>query len=335
MRKYMKVAVIGSGAIGSLVTGYLATKNTPVTLVTRKEQVAVLNKKGLIIDGVRGKRSISLPVVDKLRENVDLIIMAVKTQDVIEAASHNVPFIKDCPILTMQNGIRAEQFLSQIVPSENIISSVVMFGATYIGPGKAIHNFEGDLIIGKAFGTNDGHIQAIADLMNNTFTTHISEDIKGMKWLKVFINLNNCLPALAGKSMQETFKNLELCELSIRLLAEGLEIVDKAAIKLRSLPTFPEERLRHLVSIPRDQSRSLFSQIMTGLSKEPLYGSILQSIQRGSPSEIDYINGEIVALGKEIGIPTPLNKTMVEMVHRVEKTGTFFTLDEVLREMKN
>jgi len=331
----MKVAVIGSGAIGSLVAGYLATKDTPVTLVARKGQVAVLNKRGLILHGVRGKRGILLPVVSELRENVDLIIMAVKTQDVIEAASHNLSFMKDCSILTMQNGIRADQFLSEIVPSENIISSVVMFGATYISPGEAIHNFEGDLIIGKAFGMNDDQVEAIAHLMNKAFTTHISQDIKGMKWLKIFINLNNCLPALVGKSMQETFKNLELCELSIRLLAEGLKVVDKAAIRLHSLPTFPEERLRDLVSIPMDQGRSLFSQIMTGLSKEPLYGSILQSIQRGRPSEIDYINGEIVALGREIGIPTPLNKTVVEMVHQVEKTGIFFTSHEVLKKMKN
>jgi 2-dehydropantoate 2-reductase len=252
----------------------------------------------------------------------------------MEAANHNLPFIKDCPILTMQNGVRADQLLSRIVPPQNIIGSVVMFGATYIGPGEAVHNFEGDLTIGRVFGVNDGQIGDIAHLTGLVFTTHISEYIKGMKWLKVFINLNNCLPALIGKSMQETFKNLRLCEVSIGLLNEGLELVDKAGIKLGSLPTFPEERLRDLVSMALDKSTSLFSQVMSGLSKEPLYGSILQSIQRKRPSEFDYINGEIVALGERIGVPAPLNKKIVNMVHQVEKTEVFFTPDEVLREMR-
>jgi len=69
------------------------------------------------------------------------------------------------------------------------------------------------------------------------------------------------------------------------------------------------------------------------LSREPLYGSILQSIRRGKPSEIDYFNGEIVRLGGEIGAEAPLNQRMVEMVHRVEGGGGFSLPEEILSEV--
>jgi 2-dehydropantoate 2-reductase len=61
----------------------------------------------------------------------------------------------------------------------------------------------------------------------------------------------------------------------------------------------------------------------------PLLGSTLQSIQRGRPTEIDYLNGEIVELGKRSGEATPLNNQTVELVHQVERTGQFLSVQEI------
>ncbi len=64
----------------------------------------------------------------------------------------------------------------------------------------------------------------------------------------------------------------------------------------------------------------------------PLLGSTLQSLRRSRPTEIDYLNGEVVDLGYKAGVPTPLNAKIVELVQQVEQTGTFFTVDEVRRK---
>jgi len=71
---------------------------------------------------------------------------------------------------------------------------------------------------------------------------------------------------------------------------------------------------------------------MVNLSKEPLYGSILQSIKRGRSSEIDFINGEFVSLAQENALGAPLNQKLVEMVHEVERTNTFFSKEILLAE---
>ena len=329
----MKIAIIGAGAIGALVAGYLAKEGSDVTLVSKRKHVSAIKKNGLIIEGVRGRIAVPVKVTDKLEKGADLVILAVKTQDIASTVSDNIQVLKDVPVLTVQNGVRAEERLSEFIPREKIISSVVLFGVTYLEPGKVVHNFEGDWLIGKAFVRNDEEVEAIRNLLSTAFTVRVTEGIRGMKWMKLFLNLNNCLPALTGKSMQETFSHPEICKVSIRLLHEALSVVDRAEVELESLPDFPVDRLRALTGMPLEEASKIFSQTMTNLSKEPLYGSILQSIQRGRPSEIDYFNGEIVYLGRQIGVAAPLNEKLARMVHKVERGGEFSSPEEILSEV--
>ena len=86
--------------------------------------------------------------------------------------------------------------------------------------------------------------------------------------------------------------------------------------------------------MPLDESAKIFSSIMLNLSTEPLYGSILQSIQKKRPSEIDYINGEFVRLAASIGQRAPLNERLVQMVHDVEKSGKFISEDALLNQTR-
>ncbi|MCX5714378.1 MAG: hypothetical protein NT033_06130 [Candidatus Omnitrophica bacterium] len=155
-----------------------------------------------------------------------------------------------------------------------------------------------------------------------------------MKYLKVFVNANNCIPAILGLSMQEAFSDIQISKVSIAIWKEALEVVNAAGIKLASLPDFPLERVTKLVSLPAEEGARIYSGIMANLSREPLYGSILQSIKRGKASEIDFINGEFVALAKEHNLSAPLNTKLVQMVHQVEQKKTFFSKEELLNAVK-
>jgi len=326
----MKIAVIGAGAIGTLVAGYLAQKGKEVMLVCHPEQLASIREKGITIDGVRGKLNVSVETQPILSRQADFIILAVKTQDVVKAAIENQRHIQQAIVLTTQNGVQADNLLSKIVDKNNIISSIVMFGATYVGPGSVVHNFERSWILGKPFGPNDTSVQNVRDILSDTFTIEESEDIMGMKYLKIFLNANNCITAILGISMQEAFKDLDVSRLAVSIWKEGLEIVNKSGIKLASLPDFPLERLHKLAAMPIAEAAKIFSQIMISLSKEPLYGSILQSIQRGKTSEIDYINGEFITIAKKNNLNSPLNEKLVEMVHQVEKRHAFFSKEDLI-----
>ncbi|RJP29502.1 MAG: ketopantoate reductase family protein [Candidatus Omnitrophota bacterium] len=330
----MKIAVVGSGAIGGLVAGYLSLKGKDVVLIGRSNSVAAINSKGLFISGVRGDFKVNIPVKDKLVSDVDLAIFCTKSQDLEQSISQNIDFIKQAQILTTQNGIRSEGIALKYADKASIISSIVMFGSTNLEPGRIVHNFEGNWILGRPFIENDRTLIDVSLVLNEIFPTVISHNIRAMKFLKIFVNANNCIPAILGLSMQEAFSDTDTSRISVAIWREGFDIVKRSGINLVSLPDFPLERLTGIISMPMESAAKVISGIMSGLSKEPLYGSILQSIKRGKDTEIDYINGEFVKLAAENKLAAPLNKRLVEMVHIVEKNGKFFSREQLIEETK-
>lgn len=325
----MKIAVIGAGAIGGCVAGYLKKAGEDVILIGRQDQVDALNAHGLSIKGVRGHETIHVPASVRMNAPADLVIFAVKTQDMEEAFAANADYLDVGLVLTSQNGVQSDNILSSHFERERQLSSIVMFGATYVRPGEITFNFEGDWIIGRPFSPLDPVAHDVADVLSKAFKVVTSTDITGMKYLKLFVNFNNCIPALIGRSMQETFADMDLCRLSIMLLKEGVGIVRESKIELCSMPDFPKERILGLAGMPLEQAAAIMNKTLTGLSKEPLYGSILQSIMRKKTSEIDFINGEVVHLAHNIKMPVPLNEKVVEMVHQVENTGNYFSVEDV------
>ncbi|MDD5019871.1 MAG: 2-dehydropantoate 2-reductase [Candidatus Omnitrophica bacterium] len=330
----MKVAVIGLGAIGGLVACYLKSKGIPVIVVGRPEQKEAVEREGFVIDGVRGRCVVYVDVKMRLEERVDLAIVTVKTQDIRDAIDKSRPCLAGTDILSTQNGVRADKLLGLMLGEERIISSIVMFGSTYVPYNKVVHNFEGNWLIGRPYGANDDKVKEIIAFLSPAFPAVEVENIQGMKWTKIFLNSGNSLPALLGKSVQETYGNMEMCKVALRLQKEGFDLLDKLGITPASMPEFDVEKLRGLAQMPLDQAAPIFSQIMVNLSKAPLYGSILQSIQRGRASEIDYINGEFANQAKLHDSEAILNSRIVELVHQVERTKKFMTEDQVLEALQ-
>ncbi len=325
----MKIAVIGAGAIGSVVAGLLTKAGKEVTLIGRQEQVDAINDKGLKIIYSEREEIIPVKASPLLDAEQDLVIFTTKTQDLESAYQANHTFLETPFVLTSQNGVQADNILSVHFEREKMFSSIVMFGATYTNPGEVVYNFDGDWLIGRPFLPVGPKTHAIAEELKSAFDVKVSQNITGMKWLKLFVNFNNCIPALVGKSMQETFADMDLCKLSIKLLVEGMDIVKKANIELVSLPEFTVERIYSLINMPLDQAAGIINKTLIHLSEVPLYGSILQSILRKRTSEIDFINGEVCCLARQMRTRAVLNETILEMVHNVENTQKFYSFEEV------
>lgn len=326
----MKIAVIGAGAIGSTVAVYLNKAGQDVFLVGRSDHIQAIKSDGLLLKGHGSDERVQLRVGEKLDQPYDLVIFATKTQDLESAYQQSAEYLEDCYVLTTQNGVQGDNILSGHYDPAKQLSSIVMFGATYSQPGEVVYNFPGNWIIGKPYSPLDPTFHNIVEhITTDQLPIVVTDNIVGMKYVKLFVNFNNCIPALLGRSMQETFADLDMCRLSIRLLKEGLDIVNKAHIELVSLPDFPTDRLYGLVNMPEEQAAAIMQKTLTGLSKEPLYGSILQSIMRGKTSEIDFINGEVVALAKGMQQAAELNERVVDLVHQVERCGQYFSLDQV------
>jgi len=328
----MKISIIGAGGIGCVAAAYLHKAGQDVTLVGRQNQVDDISSKGLLVKSSEGEENYKIKSRTLNLHMSDLVIFTTKTQDLEEAYQQNNEYLDNSCVLTSQNGVQADSILGVHFEREKRFSSIVMFGATYVKPGEVIHTFQGNWIIGKPYITIDPMTHKISDVLGTAFPVVVSDNIIGMKYVKLFINFNNCLCGLTGKSMQEVFSDIDMCRLSVRLLKEGLDIVQMANVELVSLPEYSVERLKGLVSMPEDEAAGILQKVLTTLSDEPVYGSILQSIMRKKTSEIDFINGEVVHMARSMQKFAPLNDKVLDMVHEVENTGKFMGINELKEE---
>jgi 2-dehydropantoate 2-reductase len=325
----MKVAVIGAGAIGSVLGGLLADAGEEVTLIGRQAHIHYINEHGLQIDGALGSLHVTIQATEKLDFVPDLALLCVKTQDIVAAAKENKPWLAGVPTIAMQNGVQAENLAASVLGKENMLGGVVLFGATFLEPGKVIYSPAGHLVVGESFGSAQKRTKVIGNVLNKAIPTAVTANIQGAHWTKLIINETNALPAITGLSFQDVYANPYLRTWSVRLMREALDVITAAGNTLASLPEVPARVLKLLLYMPMPTAGLLPRLFSRALGDSPALGSTLQSIERGKPTEIDYLNGEIVALGEKTGRPTPYNTLIVALVHEVEQQGVFFTPQEV------
>jgi 2-dehydropantoate 2-reductase len=220
-----RIAVIGAGAIGCTIGALLSRAHQDVTLIGRPEQVAAIRKAGLHIDGALGELIVQVPVAEKLDFRPDLALLTVKTQDVVPAVQASLSFLKDTPLVTLQNGLRSDDLVAAVLPPHQIVSAVVSIIATYLSPGTITIVSPGSLVIGHPFATDRPLAPMVAEILSQAIPTQTTSNIRGAHWLKLLVNVNNALPAITNLTVQEVYANPYLSQLVIRLLREGLAVV--------------------------------------------------------------------------------------------------------------
>ena len=323
-----KIVVIGAGAIGSLVGGLLAQAGEDVTLIGRHDHVEAISTNGLRIEGVLGPLTVPVHAAEALDFHPDLALLAVKTQDVETALRPIRVYLEKAPIVTLQNGVRSDEIVASLLPEENIISGVVMFNVQFLQPGQITYARRGSLVIGEAFGENGQRARDIQALLNRAVATTISDDILAARWTKLLVNnLANGLEAMTGLPARESLSFPGLRKISILVLQEGYRTVRKAGIRLAALPGIPMPFILFIIRSPlqvSDLGLRAYTRSLKTLS------STLQSLRRGRPTEIDYLNGEIARLGQQVGMATPYNTKVVELVKEVEKSHRYYPPDELV-----
>jgi len=322
-----RIAIIGAGAIGSALGALLARAGRNVILIGRAAHVGAIRRDGLHVDGALGAFTVPIAAAEALYFRPDLAFLTVKTQDVLAAVQAYAALLAGVPVVTFQNGVRSDALAATIVPKQQLISAVVNIHANFLTPGAVTLIYPGPVLIGRPFGRNDADVEALAAILRDVVPTRVSAHIHGAHWLKLIVNLNNAFPALTNASFHRIFADPGLRQLAVKVMLEGLRVAKRAGIRLASLPDTPAALIRLIGWLPlRLAARVVAAKARRMETEWPLLGSTLQSLQRKRPTEIDYLNGEVVRMGRQLGVATPLNAIMVEMVHQVEQTGRFWTV---------
>ena len=190
----MKIAIVGPGAIGSLIAGFLAKSKHQIVLIDKdKERAAAICSQGISVEGVSGSWSAKVRATDQIQgiDGLDLMIFCVKSYDTKEAIIRYKPLVTDSTlVLTLQNGIGNIEIIAEVVGQDKVIGGVTSLGATLLNAGKVRHAGKGETVIGRIDGKIPVEMRSLRELFNEVgLETRISRDIKGLLWSKLIINV--------------------------------------------------------------------------------------------------------------------------------------------------
>ncbi len=328
------VAVYGAGAIGSLVGARLQEAGANVQLVGREAQVNAIRANGLLVKGLEGSHVVRLPATTILDGSPDVILLTVKSQDVQNACHEIVRRVTDATVVTMQNGVRSDRQAADILGRDRIVGCVLNISATYLEPGVVEQNTRAFFQIGAPFPESAARVEAVVGLLGPIMKTELVPDIARARWTKLMANLNNAIMAITGLPIGRALRHPGLVRLSIATIREGVRTAQLGGYGLdqsRRARTF-----RLMSTLPMSLSYVVFGKRLAGnFPPDSTYGpSTLQSIQRGSSSELDYLNGEIVTLGERIGRPTPYNSGLLDQGRVVFATRRHQSPEELLQHFR-
>ena len=346
-----RIAVVGAGAIGSLLGAHLARRGHDVLLVGRAEQVEAIQRNGLRLinrDGsVDVDRLDAKPAIDR---EVDLVLLTVKTQDVATASREIASRSMTAPVVALQNGVQADFVAAAELGQDRVVGGVVMASATYLEPGTVSVHFLGWLVVGEPFASPGPRLNRVAEVLRDALPSYVTRDLRRTRWGKLISNLNNGLSAATGLPMSEIGRTETGRRLAVRVMREGMRVASACGIKLdhalyglapSALRQAPEAALIAVLQglitpaigrLPEKVGMRLLAAAgRSRLGRLPIRGSTWQSLARGRPTEIEFLNGEIVREGQARGIRVPYNVAVLEAVRSLEKGAPTWTLDGLLQ----
>ena len=301
-----RYVVIGAGALGGLLAAELHASGREVVLIARGEHGRLIGERGLRVARPQGVDVVRLPVAAGPHEvdlrTSDVLVLAVKTQDVEDVLQTwswrpvaGGGAAADLPVITLQNGLATEDAVLRRFA--HVYAGTAWISASHLTAGEVVSPgwpAVGILWLGRHHGGDDHQLDQIAaDLRASRFTTTVVPDIARWKAHKLRHNVTNGLDLFGGDADQQAAVGRALmAEVDAVYAAAGIDPVDPVA----ELDELPDTRVG---TVPGHEQHQR---------------STWQSFARGAGSEIDYLNGEIVLLGRRLGVPTPVNATVQRLL---------------------
>ncbi|CAN5343377.1 2-dehydropantoate 2-reductase [soil metagenome] len=297
------VGIVGCGAIGSLFAAHLATVEgvTVWGFDVSAPHVAAMNANGLRITGA-GELTARISARTDATQipPCDFGIVATKSEYTAAAIASAAPFLRDAAVASVQNGVGNEELIAKRIG--RVIRGSTLASGAILEPGVVRFDATGDTWLGP-FEPNPAsmaEVEQLAALITaGGMATHALADSRGAQWTKLIFNsANNALCAATGLSIGQLGDDSTLRALVSGIIREGTAVATALGIDLESDPeTMFDDAVAH------------------AWGHRP---SMLQDVAARRHTEIAVLNGGIVAEARTVGVPTPLNETLVAVVQGIE-----------------
>jgi len=323
MDKTSEICVVGPGAIGGVIAGVLTREGYKTTLVVKHPDLAEkISGMGIEVLGECGNFTIQVPSValpGELSGSFDYVLIATKADGLVEAARGVLPYLhKNSRVVSLQNGI-CEEMLARVVGEHRTVGCVVGFGGTMHKPGKVEMTSGGELIIGNWNREHDKELKQLAEILSQVVKIRISNEIFQELYSKLIINACiTTLGAVSGQYLGEMLAGRKNRTLFIEVIREAVAVGDAMEISIPPGAGGKLDYYKFLAPGPLSGLKRHLTIRIIGMKYPKLKSSSLQSLERGRKTEVDNYNGYIAAKGMELGVNTPVNKQLTDMVRELE-----------------
>jgi 2-dehydropantoate 2-reductase len=331
-----RIAVFGAGAVGCHFGAKLALAGAPVVLIGRPAHVAAIRERGLWFDSGGARTTVRLDAdtsPDAVRE-ADLVLLCVKSADTAQAARELAPRLRaGATVVSMQNGVDNVERARSAAPGLDPVAAVVYVGASMGGPGHVVHAGRGDLVIGEyaggaaaaidgvrvdaptrsgdaaggpgdaAYGTAPGRCARIAATFERAgVACRVSPDVRAELWTKLVMNAAfNAISALARARYGAIVADPAVAATMRAVVDECVAVARADGVALPGAETLHAAAMK-------------LGAAMAGATS-----STEQDLARGRATEIDALNGYVVARGDARGVPVPVNRALHALVRLLER----------------
>jgi 2-dehydropantoate 2-reductase len=323
----MRTAILGAGALGIIIGARMTKNGQQVDLIDSfKENVDALNANGATVTGyLLMHQAVTALTPEQMTGTYDLVLLLTKQTANETALLKLLPHLhKDSIVCTLQNGV-PEESVAAIVGKERTIGGAVGFGATWLKPGvseltstmEAVEKFAFE--IGEIDGVARPRLAKVKEVLNAAGGTTILTNLMGIRYTKLLMNSTfSGMSAALNGTFSDVLANPKAMVCVAHIADEVIKVCRGLGYHMVEMQGVDFEflELNSKADIP---SKMDFYKKVWGRHNNK--ASMLQDLEKGKKTEIDYINGIVCRGGRKCGIPTPFNDKVVELVKEAEARG--------------
>lgn len=332
-----RIAIMGCGALGGYVGGYLTRNGLDVTMIDPWPEHVAAMRDGLKLEGVTDEECFDVECNTVLQSELpppgetgpfDIVFIAVKSYDTRDAAQFMQPYLADGGFaVSLQNGIN-EHLIAGVLGAERTVGCIAsQISLSLPGPGNIQRKIKkgGDqhtvFRVGEINGDVTPRVREVADMLSTIDSTLATDNLMGERWSKLAANaMRNPVSAATTQGANTNDKDENMRRITIGLAAEAVRVARAENAKLVKIMGLDPDQLLAADEGDAAALKAITAKFHDDMTrrKDSQRPSMAQDVEKGRPTEIDHINGLIVERGARHGIPTPLNAAICTVIRSIE-----------------
>lgn len=320
----MRNAIYGAGSLGTILGAFITRNGGQIDLINRnKAHVAALREKGAVVCGtVEMVQPVTALLPEEMTGQYDIIFLMTKQQHNREVVTSLLPHLAaDGVIVTLQNGL-PEMLIGEIAGEDRVLGCTVAWGATMTKPGTCELTSSADSMtfsLGSFSAVPHKHLGEVKRLLEMMGRVEVDANFIGARWSKLLINAAfSGLSSALGCTFGEAAGDKRSRKVVQALIKECIDVCKAGGIRIE--PVQGKDIVRLLDYGNPVKKWFSFLIIPIAIRKHArLKASMLQDLEHGKLTEVDSINGSVSAYGRKVGVPTPANDRVVDIIHRIER----------------